>query len=76
MGLAQLHLNEPISEALRQDLETISQNARRISEALRRLTYLRKITLVDTGIGDSSAMIALPEELATDARNGQDTSST
>ncbi|MCG8346622.1 MAG: SAM-dependent chlorinase/fluorinase, partial [Chloroflexales bacterium] len=76
MGLAQLHLNEPISEALRQDLETISQNARRISEALRRLTYLRKITLVDTGIGDSSAMIALPEEPAPDTRNGQDTSST
>lgn len=42
MGLAQLHLDEPLDPDLHRDLETISRSAQRISEALQRLTHLRQ----------------------------------
>lgn len=62
MGLAQLHLDEPLDADLHRDLETISKSAQRISEALQRLTHLRRVTFTDSGIGDGSALLALEDE--------------
>lgn len=59
IGLAQLHLDEVLSDDMRNDLETINHSARRISEALQRLTELRRLALTDTGFGDGSQMLDL-----------------
>lgn len=61
MGLAQLHLDEPLPDDMRQDLETIAKSAQRISDSLQQLTQLRRLILTDTGIGDGSQIVSLDE---------------